>query len=175
MKMYEKILKSINLLVQNSIEMQDKMKNDIIPQKQPLSFAKEFCTIKVCSARRSGHSTAISKFLLSRCSKNKEKWALLSYNHQMSKANSQTCLKMIETESNYKYKAEHLSLDNIKFKNKGEIIFKSFFSNSIRGYDLDGIIVDCATLFNRDKIDQLYNDGIACMNTKEHKLFIFIE
>lgn len=182
MQMYQRILSSINLLIENSKEMQDNkfVQEDLIRsqmvennqsikeenrdnnwhQISPLHFAKEYCTIKVCTARRTGHTTAINEFLMDKYHNCHEKWATICYNQ-----------KMVENNKTYK------ELLANKSNKKSDIHFmtQNTFDNSIRGQELDGIIVDCATFMSQKKIDHLYTVGMACMKNKKHKFFIFVE
>ena len=69
-----------------------------------------------------------------------------------------------------------IDANQIVFKNGGEINFISINStNSLRGRELDGIIVDCSSVISQKKIDQLYQDGYPCMINKKYKFFIFVE
>lgn len=183
MQMYERILTSINLLIENSKEIQDNIRKDT-SNLSPLSFAKEFCTIKVCSARRSGHSMAINKFLLDKTIISNEKWALIAHNqHCLEVFSSKNlsriseyvkCLKKeMTTLSNY---INYYNTHKITFNNGGEIHLISINStNNLRGLELDGIIVDCASILSEKKIGQLYNDGFQCMSTKKYKHLIFVK
>ena len=62
-------------------------------------------------------------------------------------------------------------------KKNGSVYFMSSnnFDNQLRGLELDGIIVDCASFMNPSKIDLLYQVGIECMRYKPHMFFIFVE
>lgn len=177
MQMYERILTSINLLIENSKEIQDNIKKDI-PNLSTLSFAKEFCTIKVCSARRSGHSMAINKFLLDKAASN-EKWVLISHNQYCLEKNLNNIseyIKCLKGEMIASYNINYFTKHKVVFANGGEIHFISINSTiNLRGLELDGIIVDCSSILSEKKIEQLYNDGFQCMSTKKYKYLIFVE
>jgi hypothetical protein len=172
MEMYQRILESINLLVENSKEMQD---NEIVQKEMncsPLSFAKEWATIKVCSARRSGHSTAIAHFVLNR--KN-EKWAIIAPSLSMVSRNHE----LINSKNTVLPFRNTLLFNNrqeIVFKEGGEVHFLSEGSfDRLRGQELDGIIVDCVSFMSQKKIEELYKVGMPSMQNKKYKFFIFIE
>ena len=178
MQMYERILTSINLLIENSKEIQDNIKKDTL-NFSPLQFAKELCTIKVCSARRSGHSMAINKFMLDKAAKSNEKWALISHNQHCLERNLKGIsehIKSLNGEVISSYSINYFTKHKIVFANGGEIHLISINStDNLRGLELDGIIVDCASIISEKKIEQLYNDGFQCMSTKQYKYLIFVE
>jgi len=178
MQMYERILTSINLLIENSKEIQDNIKKDT-PNLSPLSFAKEFCTIKVCSARSSGHSMAINKFILDKAAKSNEKWALISHNQHCLERNLNGIsehIKSLNGEVIASYSINYFTKHKIVFANGGEIHLISINSTiNLRGLELDGIIIDCSSIISEKKIEQLYNDGFQCMSTKQYKYLIFVE
>lgn len=70
-----RILKAINLLIENSEEAQHKLVNGPFKNISNLQMAKEFCTVKVSTARQTGHSTAIAQFILNRT---KENWIVIA-------------------------------------------------------------------------------------------------
>jgi len=178
MQMYERILTSINLLIENSKERQDNIKKDTL-NFSPLQFAKELCTIKVCSARRSGHSMAINKFILDKAAKSNEKWALNSHNQYCLERNLNGIsehIKSLNGEVIASYSINYFTKHKIVFANGGEIHLISINStDNLIGLELDGIIVDCSSIISEKKILQLYNDGFQCMSTKQYKYLIFVE
>lgn len=168
---YQRILASINLLVENSEESQDKIDRPILSSIQK---AQEFCTIKVCTARQSGHSLAIAHFLLDRTN---EHWALITPTVYMLQNN----IEQIYTVNNingYQHniitrRTEH----QIEFVNGGSITYASInnMDSFLRGSHVNGIIVDCASFLNKRALDNLYITGYASMARNRYKYFIFIE
>jgi hypothetical protein len=180
MQMYERILTSINLLIENSKEIQDNENvKKYVSHISPLQFAKDFCTIKVCSARRSGHSMAINKFILDKAAKSNEKWALISHNQHCLERNLNGIsehIKSLNGEVIASHSINYFTKHKMVFANGGEIHFISINStDNLRGLELDGIIVDCTSIISEKKIEQLYNDGFQCMSTKQYKYLIFVE
>jgi len=161
--------KALECLYLNSKEMQE---NDII-QKQKcrdqLSVAKEFCTIKMTTARRTGHSTAIAKFI----TKHKNNWVIITPVLKQADFLHNMTVNEIKRENLFISKENSL---NIESENR-KINFMSIhnFDNQLRGLELDGIIVDCASFMNPSKIDLLYRVGIECMRNKPYMFFIFVE
>ena len=153
---YQRILTSINLLIENSKEMQDnKYVQEDMSRNSPLQFAKEYCTVKVCTARRTGHTTAINEFLMNKCHNCHEKWATVCFNQKAIEINYKSLLSNKNCYINF--------------------MTQNTFDNNLRGQELDGIIVDCASFMSQKKMDQLYQTGMACMINKKYKLFIFME
>lgn len=115
------------------------------------AFLKNFCTIKVCSARRSGHSTAIIKSAV-----DFERPLILFPNDDMAK--------------NLKKVAK-----NLYPKESKKMTFCSI--NSKIGYNqinADVVFVDCTSLLSSTKIDELY----SCFETNVNKFpfyIIFVE
>jgi len=181
MEMYQRIIESINLLTQNSMEIQDKLSEtmDNPDSRSPLGYAKECCTIKVCTARRSGHTTAINYFILNKTAKLNQKWAFICPNPRIletNKNNISEYLKSLNGNIKTTYNPNEFNNYRIIFKNGGEIPFITINSlDRLRGTMLDGIIVDCSSLLSENKIDMLYDYGINCMKKNKYKFFIFVE
>lgn len=181
MEMYQRIAESINLLTQNSMEIQDKLSETINnpDSYSPLGYAKEYCTIKVCTARRSGHTTAINYFILNKTAKLNQKWAIVypkQFILETNKKNISEYLKSLNGNIATIYNPKEFNNHRIAFKNGGEIRFITINSlDRLRGTMLDGIIVDCSSLFSEEKIDMLYDHGISCMKKNKYKFFIFVE
>ena len=181
MEMYQRIIESINLLTQNSMEIQDKLSEtmDNPDSRSPLGYAKEYCTVKVCTARRSGHTTAINYFILNKAAKLNQKWAIIYPNQHIletNKKNISEYLKSLNGNIKTTYKPNEFNNYRIVFKNGGEIPFITINSlDKLRGTMLDGIIVDCSSLLSENKIDMLYDHGINCMKKNKYKFFIFVE
>lgn len=61
----DNVFNAMNFLIESSREIQKHLINEnkkyIEDNDRKLAFLKEFCTIKICSSRQSGHSTAIIK------------------------------------------------------------------------------------------------------------------
>lgn len=150
----------------NSKDMQDYSRDDY--SYQPLAHAKEYCTIKLTTARRSGHSTAISKLI----TKYNNNWAIISHNQAM----SERLIDNIRLNS-INNNIVKITKSQIDFKNgnKTILITTHNFNEKLRGISLDGIIVDCACLLSQKKIEEIYKTGIPCMQFQPYRFFIFVE
>ena len=162
---------ALKYLYLNAKDLQNENVISYLRKTQPLAYAKEFCTIKLSTARRSGHSSAIARFVNEHYSKN---WAIISYNQNMSERNIENVSK---NSGNNIYKATKSYIEFTKDKESGKTIFTSFnsFDRDLRGIELDGIIIDCASMLTKKKIKSLYEVGMSCMARKQYQFFIFIE
>ena len=170
---YQRILTSINLLIENSKEMQDILEG-IKSIDSPLYTSKEYCTIKVCTSRQTGHTTAIKTFVQNRILNEKETWAILSPKTMM----SQRILTYFLPDDNDSILKRNI--DKIEYKNGSSIFFygiPTFFAKEIKlkGSELNGIIVDCASFVKSNDIEGIYKIGVASMKDKEYVNFIFVE
>ncbi len=112
-----------------------------------MSRAKEFSTVKLCSCRRSGHTSAIAKVIEDRFSK----VVLVTYNVQMGNL--------------FLSQYPHL---------KDKVILCSPKSLTrllgVSGYE--AVIVDCCSLFSQSQIDEIYNITMLSM---KNPLYLFME
>jgi AAA+ ATPase superfamily predicted ATPase len=60
---YQRTLEALNLLLHNSNDSQSYYWDTTPHSLSLLAFAKEFCTIKVCGPRRSGHTSVANEFV----------------------------------------------------------------------------------------------------------------
>ena len=158
---------ALKYLFLNSKDMQDEAKK-LGWERDNLSYAKEFCTIKLTTARRSGHSTAIAKLVNEY---HDHKWSLLGYNLAMAERN----LNLIrQYDKGFISKA---TKSYVEFQSGGKVDFMSLqnFENNLRGIEFDGIIVDCACMMSQNKMERLYDSAIPCMQFRPYMFFIFVE
>jgi len=162
--------KALEYLYLNSKEMQEEEMVRRDRFRDLLSNAKEFSTVKISSSRRAGHTTAIAKFILKHKNEN---WAVMSLN-QNSLKNLYLKIERMGDGFICKKSSAHFKFNG---KNAGTIQFMSIhdFDSQLRGLELDGIIVDCASFMNQSKIELLYRVGIECMRNKPYAFFILVE
>ena len=165
---------ALECLYLNSKDMQEEQISDDLYRsddyycKNKLALAKEFCTIKLATARRCGHSSAIAQ-LVNKYHKN---WAIISGNQSMSEKISKKINKW-----NEKRDIRKTTQKIIEFKDNSMILLEkqhTFFTN-LRGHELDGIIVDGISFLSQSKIENIYEMGITCMEHKKYKFFIFVQ
>lgn len=161
---------ALKLLYQNSEDMQNCIDAGGYKTTYPIAYAKEFATIKLCTARGSGHSTAISKFV----NEYKNNYAILSFNLKMAE-HLKEYVRFSSLSAN-RLMEKHNS-QYIKYDDGNEIFFGSMhnFRNCLTGHNIGGIIVDCASLWSKEKIEELYKVGLPCMGKRNKQYFIFVE
>ena len=173
MQQYQRILTSINLLIENSKEMQNNIDKS---KRSPISIGEEFCTIKVCTARQTGHSLAIAHFLLNRTN---EYWAIISPTIRMGDHNMEIINdnSFITVNGKISCTISARSKNKIEFYNGGSIvnISQHCLDTELRGRHFNGIIIDNVSIMCKKSIDEIYNIGQACMAKNRYMYFIFIE
>jgi hypothetical protein len=174
----ERILKAVDLLMENSEIAQRKVQHNDPPLNiNHIQMAKEYCTVKVGTARQTGHSTAIAQFVLNRT---KENWIIITpkltmidhvfdiiaYNSVITIESRKSCV--IE---------ERTQRAAIKFYDGGTVLgFDDYgIEFGMRGKHADGIIIDCSTFVSDKAMNNIYNIGMACMAQNELKYFICME
>lgn len=163
-KVYNRTYQALKNLYLNSKEIQKQIKP--LALLNDLSYAKEICTIRMATARRSGHTSSIAKFVNKYNDKN---WAIIPPTmRQVEEIN-----KMVGVYSKGDILKQTQSY--IEFKNgRTQFMTANTFNRDLRGLDLDGIIVDCAFYLSQSKIEELYQVGMPCMRFKPYKFFIFV-
>jgi hypothetical protein len=150
--------------------MQENYYADLKLSSNRLGFAKEFGTIKMCTSRRAGHSTAIAKLVNEFNDKN---WVVISNTCQMLVHLHKLITRCAEQDGN---NIKFCTPSHIEFENGSlDLIGIDSADRYLRGREFDGIIVDCAFWLSQSKIDKLYEVGIPCMQFKPHVIFIFVE
>jgi len=139
-------------------------KNGIMERNGRKSFLKEFCTIKLGTARKSGHTSAISRLAVKYLDK-----VMFLYPDQSMLEHSKI---MIETHLRSRNKnMRRLNSSCMEFDNA---VFNLRTFNQIdntRGLDLEAIIVDGAFDLSEAKMDQLYDYPVI----KFPFFYIFVE
>lgn len=170
-KIADRTYLALKYLYLNTIDVQNNPAIKGLMAVQPLAYAKEFCTVKLTTARSSGHSSAIARFINEFYDKD---WILISVNQDMSEQNMQKITKYANPYVKKQTKSQ------IIYDNKGKggkTILTSFgsFERDLRGLEADGIIVDCACMLTKTKMEELYKIGLPCMCRRLHQFFIFVE
>ena len=147
------IYDALNILIELSREFQNSH-HRINLKINPKSWAKEFCTVKVCSSRGSGHTESIVKLI-----EDGMNIGCFFPNHRMA--------SMFRRD----YK------DRIKKSKNGKLVF-CIGSNisSLEGgqfFDLDAVAIDVPEFFSSEKIDKIYNTILPNVLEKEF-FFIFV-
>lgn len=132
---------ALKLLVNNSIYAQQKYCNN--SNKNIKAYLKEFCTIKLCTARQTGHTSAILRL----CTEYFDKSLVLYNTIEMA--------RKIREYYNSLYNEDIIS---------GTI---TNFHSVYRGYEFDAIFIDCASFVCSSKLDCIYDELGPCLNQKE--------
>lgn len=164
--------KALECLWLNSKEMQNAHFIRRFRVDDAVAHAKEFGTVKMATARQSGHSTAIANFLVKH---NKMSWLVLAENQNIVERIAQITSKII-TDNPKIDSSTKITKRNIQFKNGAFINFDSINAiDNIRGMELDGVIVDCASFISKTKIEELYRTALPSMRLKPYVFFIFVQ
>lgn len=132
-----------------------------------ISYLKEYCTAKMCTARRSGHTTAM-------CLIAKEyfdKVVFLGPTYDMSE-NIAQCFRRLQN-------------DNTEFirETKNELTTKSGYylfgsQNSLevfKGKEIEAVFIDGTFFMTSKKEDEIYQALSPCMCKYPQRFFIFIQ
>lgn len=170
-KVADRTYLALKYLYLNSKDVQSESSIKEIRAAYPLAYAKEFCSIKLTTARHSGHSSALARFINEYYDKN---WVLISVNQNMSEKNID---KIVQYSNGHIAKCNKSFISYENGTKKGKTVLTSFASmeRDLRGLELNGILVDCACFLTQTKIDELYKIGMACMAKSKYQFFIFVE
>jgi len=121
------------------------------------AFTKEYCTVKISSARMSGHTSSILK-IANDCF---DKSMIISPKHDQS--------RMIERAiiNDYPNTVEKFDLMSI-----GSL---SHARGNLYDNKLEAVFVDIATCISDNKKEEIYDTFIPILNMKPHYFFIFVE
>ena len=156
---------ALKALFNNSRDLQKDERIANLRCRDQLSFMKEFCTIKMQSTRRSGHSTAIAKLI----NEEQRNWAVIAPTLTMNR-------RIYELTFKYNSNIKKATLDCINFENNKTVRFLSLntLDNRLRGFEFEGIIVDCAFMLSNKQIEKLYKLGETSMRFSREQYFIFV-
>ena len=160
---------ALKLMIENCYLSQVGIKGH--PNINHNNYAKEFCTVRFASSRRSGHSTAIAKIALEYFNKA----LILSPTLDMSRHLYQYFMSELERQN---ITAQKITQSKIIITEDHENMYH-FGSleqniNAFRGISLEAIIVDCAFMMSNAKEEKLYKDFIPAMSCFSEGFWIFI-
>jgi len=169
-KIYGNTYTALKCLIDGSYCTQQTLPSSLteINYKDRLDYWKEFCTIRMATSRRSGHTTAICKIAQSYFNSA----IFLSPNLDVSRFLCEAFKKRYDVEGIKKITKN--TRDTILTKDGG-YFFRSYRSiDGIRGIDCEAIIIDPACLLKPKEEDKIYRDLGPCMHTYLEKFFIFV-
>jgi len=152
---FDKVYLALKYLVEASEERQKDFHFDILSLQCDISnkqFFKEFCTVRLCSARSSGHSSAIYKLI-----QNKFEKVVLIYSNISIKNHSESIIR----EYNIENKICSVILNNGKF-----------FPIS---KEVEAIIVDGSWCLSKKDIEDIYILGERYFDKTKPFYFIFVQ
>ena len=179
--------KALELLIESSKLTQQYFINNPPPYQtnntnntNNYQYHKEYCTIKMSTARRTGHTTAIINTSL----KYFNKTLILAPTLDIATNIKSTFLNINIPNTNInigkKYALNSHSLkpsqtDIIEINDK-QFHFGSLNTiNNFRGYQLEAVYVDVACMMNNKQEKDIYDTLAPCMHNYPYKYFIFIE
>jgi len=163
---YNRTYQSLTNLFINCKKSQD---DDFVKKfriQDQIAHAKEFGTVSMCGPRRSGHTTSIARLL----NNFNGSWMVINPNQSLSERSCKIFTSYLISHKITKYTSSYITAKDIdiKFISIGQI-------NQLRGVELDGIIVDCASFIKRKQKEELYLNGLPCMHFKDYVFFMFIQ
>ena len=150
------------LALEALVDISEEFQKTITSYSHNLQWAKEICTVKICTARHAGHSSAAFKIA------------------------SRFDSTIIITKSPYEYRHNkyicQLATDLINEKNlfieSIETVLawiKTQHKNRIQGIKFQAVIVDCASLLSCENFDDIYAFWLPFMEVENDFYFIFLE
>jgi hypothetical protein len=163
---YQNTYEALRRLIDNSYYSQLHSSPDTSWKNGSKSYLKEFCTIRMCTSRRSGHTTAACKA----AHEYFDRVMFLSPTVEMARQVKNTFMKI-----NYDF----ASTGGSDFKtSSGEVYsFESYRSdmNFFSGRQFDAVIVDGTFDLGASKEDEIYDIFGNCMKNNPQRFFIFIQ
>ena len=163
----ERTTLALNCLYNNLVEMQTligERKIDLFDN----AFIKEFCTIKLTTSRRSGHSTAIGNFVANRDGT----WIVLTHNLHQARYLMNTIADAF-VRSNVKILKQTQS--EIISQNNAVILSSYNCLDGMRGRRVSGVICDCASLLKKKQIKEMVKILCPAMRLSKSPCFIYVE
>ena len=165
MKMNDTVYDALKILIKISKNAQDDAQSREF-YGSPLAWVKEYCTVRACTARRGGHTTAILKLMED------------NQMHIGCVFNSYSMKEMFERNYNEQRKGEK----RLEFcSNIGSLDRNSFAGNRFPA--LDALIIDNSFLYSKKEEEKIYE--LACHlahpefriygNTNKHFFLIFLQ
>ena len=140
---------------------------------------REYCTVKLCTSRQSGHTNAMCKVAYEYF----DRAILISDNKSMSERIRSIFTNVISTgcKSNVEigvkcHEFEKHSLNVIKVNEYKEYFFDTTHNiDKLIGCDVEAIFIDCASFVSKNKIDSIYDYLGPCMSKYPQNFFVFVE
>ena len=131
------------------------------------SYCREFCTVRLQTARRSGHTIALCKI----AHEYFHKALILAPNNNMSQRIRRSFPNVCGVVGSVR------NLDHvIRVDNAEEYYFGTTNSmDHLRGFEFEAVLVDCAFMLSKKKEDSIYDNFAPSMARYPERFFIFVE
>jgi len=168
------------------LNCRDMQKNEFAIQTRktnPLAHAKEYGTIKLTTARQSGHSRAIARFIAEHnmsfatiCSSLTASHYLRDKIYEYAKKKNVMYGHIISDVPGYSRldKVEIVTAIQVN-KKETYMLSSGNYDTQLRGLSVDAIICDISCMLSQKSIDEIYRVGLPCMADKPFVYFMFIE
>jgi hypothetical protein len=162
MDMYDNTYVALNLLIDNLEAIQDDLRSphchyDNYRIDSPMGWAKEFCTVRLASARRSGHTSAIMRTIERRFS-----------------SRGADVLLILPHERMKKHVIDNFHPDEERVKLFAASDLHADFS-PLDGLSADAIFVDCAFWLTDNMEQVIYEQGLHILGRRPVGYFIFVQ
>lgn len=167
-QIWENTYTSLKSLVENSYYGQLAFSLDCRPKcDYTISYFNEFCTVRMCTSRGSGHSTAICRVAREYFSR----VIFLSFNLSMAERLRETfCSLEVDSFEFIKNKQE------IQTRGGGRYWFGSTKSlDSFRGVECEAVFIDGTFDLTDKNKDLIYLTLAPCMKNYPQRFFVFIQ
>lgn len=163
---------ALSALVDNSILTQAKLK----AQNRTDLRMREYCTVRMCTARGSGHSWAAYKVAYEYFNS----VLFLSPNLQMRDRTKARFVNLNKDEIDASKTQTSAFCDLFKTIDGSSYYFSDYGfmhvpQHNFRGINLDAVIVDGTFGLSNAKEDEIYDQFSVCMVNNPYKIFIFIQ
>lgn len=150
----EKIYNALLDLIEISEENQILVKKEY-PSYTFLEWLKEFCTIKICTSRRGGHSYAIGQLLRDKF-KN-DQVVVISLNERLETIVKHQCLANVGKNTNHIF----CTINNL---------------HNLRGLkDIKAVVCDCSSVFKEQQIKDIYCMASLILDIDNTSFIIFVQ
>jgi hypothetical protein len=176
---YKNTQQALELLIKNSAIAQDMYRNNprlssFTSEECKKGYLKEYCTVRCCTARRSGHSTALVNVVLDTF----HNVLFLSPNIAMTeRLRDLACATLKEKVlgTSKSTVGEIWGQDDSRYFFKPFTCLKPQSVDALRGYSFEAICVDCANFLKPKQADVIYKEFAPHVFTSKYKFFIFME
>lgn len=160
---------ALKCLIDNSYYTQISLPSPCYTKEDNAGYLKEFCTVRMCTARRSGHTMAIFKIAREYF----EKFIFLSPTLEMSARLNECflgCLRKIDGLDIMKANEHEILMK------KDRYLFGTYNSlDMFRGQECEAVFVDGTFGMTLSKENNIYTVLAPCMQNYPQRFFVFVQ